>query len=95
MSCSDYHGKKITLTEHCLTLGRPRREQTASASVFPELPCNLCRRLSPRSEVERLGGFCSERHKWDWLVVIILPLFGDRQLITIRPDHSRESSNQP
>jgi hypothetical protein len=22
--------------------------------------------LSPGREVVRLGGFCSERHKWDW-----------------------------
>ena len=46
----------------------------------PELRCRSCRRLSPRHEVERWGGFCSERHKWEWLVVIILPLFKDRQL---------------
>jgi hypothetical protein len=56
----------------------------------PVLRCRLCRRLSQRHEVERLGGFCSERHKRDWLVVIILPLFRGQQLTTILRNHFRE-----
>ena len=55
-----------------------------------EFPCGLCKYLTPRSVLERWGGFCSERHK---LVVIILPLFREQQLITILPNHSRESAN--
>ena len=51
------------------------------------LPCRLCGSLSPRHEVERLGGFCSERHKWDWLVVFILSLFMDPQLTTNLSNH--------
>jgi hypothetical protein len=37
------------------------RQQMAPVSVPPELPCRLCTRLSPCRDVERLGGFCSER----------------------------------
>ncbi|KAF8465595.1 hypothetical protein DFH94DRAFT_354386 [Russula ochroleuca] len=49
--------------------GRPRpqrRKQRTVPPEPPELPCRLCKRLSPGREVVRLGGFCSERHKWDW-----------------------------
>ena len=82
------------LIKHHLSLGRPKRQSTASASV-PSEPCKLCARLSPRSEVERLGGFCSERHKWDWSVIVILRLFRDRQLILMLPDHSGRRWNFP
>jgi hypothetical protein len=55
-----------------------------------EFPCGLCKRLSPRSVLERWGGFCSEGHKRDWLVVFIPPLFRDRQLLIVSPN-SREN----
>jgi len=35
--------------------------------------------MSPRQIVDRFGGFCSETHKWQWLVIIILPRFVHRQ----------------
>ncbi|KAH9991384.1 hypothetical protein BJV77DRAFT_1008152 [Russula vinacea] len=47
-------------------LFRPKPQETVSASEPSELPCKVCRRLSPRNEVKHLGGFCPERHKWDW-----------------------------
>ena len=71
------------LSEYRFTLGHvPPQMARVSASrappSFPDLPCRLCGHMSPRHFVERFEGFCSERHKWEWLVVIILPLFVDR-----------------
>jgi hypothetical protein len=62
------------LTKHRLTLGQTKRQDSAPESLSSELRCELCRRLSSRHEVERWGGFCSERHRWEWLVAIILLL---------------------
>ncbi|KAF8491359.1 hypothetical protein F5888DRAFT_1736739 [Russula emetica] len=54
---------------------RPKRRETApaapasSSQALPELEqCKLCHRLGPRHEWASLGhgGFCSERHKWQW-----------------------------
>jgi len=52
-------------------LGRKQRNrETAPPSPSPapqELSsCRLCGYMAPRHEMERWGGFCSERHKWQW-----------------------------
>jgi hypothetical protein len=39
--------------------------------------------MGPRHYVERFGGFCSESHKREWLVVIILHLFVDQRLNSV------------
>lgn len=39
--------------------------------------------MSPRHYVERFGGFCSESHKREWLVVINLHLFVDQRSNTV------------
>jgi hypothetical protein len=52
---------------HRLTLGRPTHGETATP---PQVSCKSCGLLKPRHEVEHLGGFCSEMHKWQWSVVI-------------------------
>ena len=36
----------------------------------PELRCRSCRCLNPRHEVERWGGFCSEKQKRNWFVYL-------------------------
>jgi len=49
--------------------GRRPSKGSGSSSASPmsdQLPCGFCRKMSPREVVERLGGFCSERHRWQW-----------------------------
>jgi hypothetical protein len=56
------------LSVHRSTLGRAPPQETARESAsrappnLPDLPCKLCGLMSPRHDVERFGGFCSERH---------------------------------
>ena len=87
------------LTKHPLILGppivAPNRGGRAPESANAGLSCRSCGQISsPREirEFERLDGFCSERHKFEWLVIIFIPLFGDRQLIIILHNHSREKN---
>ena len=74
------------LSEHRFTLGRALFQETAQASASrapanpPDLPCRLCGLMSPRHRVDGFGGFCSKRHKSEWLVVIYSASFVDRQL---------------
>lgn len=67
------------ISEHHFTLGHapetPRESASRALSDLPDLTCRLCGLMSPRHDVESFGGFCSESHKWEWLVVIILPLY--------------------
>ncbi|KAH9955851.1 hypothetical protein BC827DRAFT_827758 [Russula dissimulans] len=44
-----------------------RAQQSGPKSRVPPpdlLPCRLCRKFARREDVERLGGFCSEAHRW-------------------------------
>jgi len=47
--------------------GHRQRTNRAEEQVpQPNLPCISCRRETPPGEHARLGGFCSERHRWEW-----------------------------
>jgi len=37
----------------------------SSSGSLDQLPCTYCGTLSPREVIERLGGFCTERHRWE------------------------------
>jgi hypothetical protein len=59
-------------------LGRQnRRSRTEPEARYP---CRLCEYPTRVSIYNRLGGFCSERHKWEWLVVSALTSRGAVQL---------------
>ena len=68
------------LTKHPLILGSPivapNRGGSAPGSANAELSCRLCRHMTSPREFERLGGFCSERHKFEWLVIISILFSG-------------------
>ena len=46
--------------------GRPATQRPA-----PDLPCRLCERMTPRTIYDSFGGFCKERHRKEWSVVIL------------------------
>ena len=50
---------------------RPEMTQGRTSQAPPSFPCRLCGGLTPLYVVERLGGFCSEEHKQEWLVIIL------------------------
>jgi len=47
---------------------KQRNRETVPPSPSQELYCTLCGCMVPRHEVERLGAFCSDRHRWEWEV---------------------------
>ena len=55
----------FTLAKRHLCLG----QQTSAPQ--PDLPCKLCSSPTRSNEHTRFGGFCSEKHKWDWSAVIL------------------------
>ena len=60
--------------KHVLCLGSSRQptSQAQEQAPPPGLPCNLCQHRTSPDEHARLGGFCSERHRWEWSVVILI-----------------------
>jgi hypothetical protein len=65
-------------TPYLLCLGRTSRTRTSHSrgtrtEAEPErYRCMLCGFLTPVDEYNRLGGFCSERHRWEGLVISFL-----------------------
>ena len=57
-----------SLSKHDVYLGSGRAEEQLPK---PDHPCKLCQGPSSPNEYARLGGFCSERHKWEWSVAIL------------------------
>lgn len=47
---------------------RPGKGSPGGSPASDQLPCRLCRKLSPRHIIEHWGGFCRETHRTQWML---------------------------
>lgn len=53
--------------------GQEKEPPTGPGAGRPDVPCRHCKRMTPRTVYDRFGGFCKQKHRKEWSVVI-LPL---------------------
>ena len=59
---------------------------TAPRVGRPNVPCRYCGRMTPRTVYDSLDGFCKEKHRNEWLVVILTLLYPSRWgRLNVRP----------
>jgi len=62
-------------SDHVLEKSPPARP--GAGRPPPDLPCIHCGRMTRRKVYDSLGGFCKEKHKYEWLVdILTLPYPG-------------------